>query len=394
MIAKLLHRAGVLGPGNRQLFSPRYLVPNNSSGIGWAGAPVNDATTLGLPAAWRACNLIADSCASSPLRAFRNDDIVTPQPQLLRRPNPDETRYDTLAALVISLLLHGNGYAWLGEFDQLGYPRQMRVLHPEWISVVVEGGETVYRLFGDVIDRSQLLHIKGFAYPGSPVGVGVVQIQRESLSHAISLAEHGARFLNEGAVPPLAVTSEQPLDADEKAAFRESWTLQHGRNRHIALLPPGLSVQPIGLSLADSQWLESRRFSLVEIAAMFGLPPHYLNAPAADSQTYANLQDSRLDLIAFTLRPWMARIELALSDLLPRGTEVQFDVRALSVANTLDRYTALNTAVGEPWMTVNEARVSEGYEPLPDAPPALPVADDPLVDIDADDGEDDVAIAA
>lgn len=370
----------------------RFVPPLGSAYSSFAGAYVSEQTTLGIPAAWRCVTLIADAIASSPLQAFKSDRVIAPTPALLKRPNQTMTRSEFLFSMVVSLLLRGNAYLLLGDFDNLMYPRQLDLIHPDDMAVYRNPDGTVtYRVKGIEIPAALIKHVRGFTLPGCPVGLGVVEAHREALSHGISLNEFAARYFTEGAVPPVALVAPTANpDAAQKetmAQLQEQWVANHGRSRKPPVLWGGLDVKPLGFNPEQSQYLESRQFHLIEIAQMFGVPPHFIGAIGGDTATYKNVQDEFLTLAKLTLRPWMIRMEEALSDLLPRGTEVQFNMDAILRASTNERYAAYTAALTAGWLTVDEVRAQEGYDPLPPDPEPEPSADDPIVDLDIDDDQ-------
>ena len=80
----------------------------------WSGTYVDQETALGVPAIFRGVTLIADAIGALPLHSYRNGKLVTPTPQILVRPNPPETRMETISAMAASLIMHGNYIAVLG----------------------------------------------------------------------------------------------------------------------------------------------------------------------------------------------------------------------------------------------------------------------------------------
>jgi len=327
----------------------------------FANATVNDSTTLGIPAAWRAVNLIADGIASSPLRASDASGLLLPeQPQLLTRPNVNESQYDTMFAILVSLLMRGDAYLWLGAFDTMEYPQQFQVLHPDSVTVTVQAGQVVYKVGNTVVDPSQLKHIRGFVFPGCVQGMGVVEAQREALAQSMSLQEFAARYFGEAAVPPVALVTDAPMEDDEIKAMQNDWVANHGRSRKPPVLTDGLSIKQLAFSPEDSQFLESRRYSLTEIALMFGVPGHFLGATGS-SMTYTNVGQEATNLNKFSFRPWTKRIEQAITDLLPPETTVAFDMDDILRADQLTRYQGYAAA---DWLTVNEIRAAEGHPPI------------------------------
>jgi HK97 family phage portal protein len=91
---------------------------------------------------------------------------------------------------------------------------------------------------------------------------------------------------------------------------------------------PTLAFTPISFSADDSQFLQQRELSTREIARMFRVPAWAIDGATGDSLTYANVAEQARALVTYSLRPWLVRIERALSndaDLCPGNTYVQRD---------------------------------------------------------------------
>ena len=70
------------------------------------------------------------------------------------------------------------------------------------------------------------------------------------------------------------------------------------------------------------------------------MPAWAIDAPTGDSLTYANVVEQNRALVTHSLRPWLVRIERAISndpDLCPGGTYVQFDLDGLLRADAKTR---------------------------------------------------------
>ncbi len=92
------------------------------------------------------------------------------------------------------------------------------------------------------------------------------------------------------------------------------------------------------------------------------------NAPTGDSLTYSNALEQNRSLVTHSLRPWLVRIERAITndtDLCPGGTYVQFELDGLLRADAKTRAEtyekALNTETG--WLRRDEVRELEDLPP-------------------------------
>ena len=173
---------------------------------------------------------------------------------------------------------------------------------------------------------------------------------------------------------------KRPLEAppwsdDAKKLFTSSW-----RNAWAGDGPEagGTPVLEDGMELAkadsftpvDLQFIEGRQASLVELCTFFHVAPELMGARAG---TYSNLQAFRVGLYQETLGPIMVPIEQAITLQAARpmmGGDVEvyceFNVEAMMRGTFEEQAQVLQSAVGAPYLTRNEARTLFNRPPLPD----------------------------
>jgi HK97 family phage portal protein len=359
-----------------------------------AGVFVDTATTLSVPGIWRGVTLVSDAIGGLPLHAYRSEEYVDPQPSILERPVATETRIETISSMVAALLIHGNYVAILGPPGSNGYPDSFFPVDPAKVGVRREDGRLVYRINNVDYDSSEIMHIKGFALPGELVGYGILSAQRQAIGGAIATQTYSQRYFNGGAVPPAYLESDNPdLSQEEANALKAAWLQSYGG---INLSPPVFNsstrVKTIAITPRDSQLLEARQYSLTEISNMIGLPAYYLGAPNS-SRTYSNVSEENLQLVRWSLMPWIGRIEQKLTDYIPRGQVAKFNVDALLRPDTKTRYEAHAIALRYGFLTPDEVRELENRQPSAAAQPVGPsLPADPARTIEADDPIDSETI--
>ena len=66
-----------------------------------------------------------------------------------------------------------------------------------------------------------------------------------------------------------------------------------------------------------------------------------------------------MQLIRWSLTPWLTRVEQAMSDLLPRGQYAKFNLDSLLRGDTLSRYQAHKIGIDAGFLSVDEVRQIE-----------------------------------
>ena len=86
----------------------------------------------------------------------------------------------------------------------------------------------------------------------------------------------------------------------------------------------------------------------------------------AGHEAYTSPEMRGTDFLTFTLRPWLYRIERAVSGLLPSTQRAKFNAAGGFVrATLLDRYTAHKLGIEAGWLLRSEVRELEDRPPIP-----------------------------
>src|SRR6185369_6215938 len=221
-------------------------------------------------------------------------------------------------------------------------------------------------------------------------GLSPIEAARQSISIGLEAQDFAARFYNNGAHLSGVITSPRDFTREQARDLLDKFGRDHsGANAHKpGLLDGGAEWQPLSVSPAEAQFLESRKYQAAEIAGqMFLLDPTMLGIEInSRNLTYANLEQRGIHFVTFTLLRWLVRLEEFLTDLLPAPQYMKFNVAGLMRADLKTRYEAHQIALGGPqgsgkaWLTIEEVRDIEDLGPVPpelenqDVPPVIPQA--------------------
>jgi phage portal protein BeeE len=95
----------------------------------------------------------------------------------------------------------------------------------------------------------------------------------------------------------------------------------------------------------------------------------------AGHEDYSSPEQRATDFLTFGLRPWLHRLERAVSALLPRTQRARFNAGAMVRATLLDRYQAHKLGIDGGWLLRSEVRELEDRPPvegIDDQPPPAP----------------------
>jgi len=331
-----------------------------------AGERVDEVTALGLSAVMRCVTLLADTVASLPLRCYvdqRGARVAAALPPVLVSPDPESTGFELIHSTMASLGLHGNAYLYLDRDSRANvigivplHPYQMQVLSSK------DANRRRYLHLGNEIPNDDLIHVRWFTPPQSLVGVSPLIQSRQIVGLGLAMDRFLAQFYGDGATPSSVLESDRDLTTDQARVLQATWESQHRKHRRPAVLSGGLKWRQVTASASDSQMMETREQVVRDVARVYGIPSHLIGA-MGDNQTYQNVEQASLNYLMHTVTPWLRRLEIAFSRILPFGTDVAFDTSALlrTDALTRARVGAIQIAAGT--RSPNELRRIDGMEP-------------------------------
>lgn len=200
-------------------------------------------------------------------------------------------------------------------------------------------------------------------------GISPIGAARQALGLAVAAEEYGARLFGSGSLMAGILQTDNALDQAQADALKARWQEKMtglASAHDVAILDRGAKWQPIGIPPEDSQFIESRKFQVTEIARLYGIPPHLLGDVEKSTSWGSGIEQQSIGFNIYTLRPWLTRVEQALSnELLPRGVNCRFNVAELLRGDMKAELDAHRTAIESGQETPNEARAAVGRPPVP-----------------------------
>jgi HK97 family phage portal protein len=344
-----------------------------------AGVNVTAEGSLAVSSVCACVRLLSESVASLPLFVYRRTEtskIKAPDYPaywvLHDQPNDYQTSFTWRAQAMNHVLLHGNAYSVI-ERDTAGIVKRLWPLAPETVTVKTDGGEIAYTYYRNgqkqTFGYSDILHLKGPTLNGI-IGLSVVGLAKQGIGLATAQDQHGASMFKNRARPgvllkiPGKLTPNQRKDLLEGFEDKFSGALNHGKT---FLLEGGMELAgTVGFSAEDAQFLQSRQFSVQEIARWFRVSPTMIGD--LSRSTYSNSEQEQLSFLQHSLRPWLVNFESEINlKLFPSRTQffAEFDMAALQRADQATRYEAYSKGLAAGFLTVSDVR---SWENLPELP--------------------------
>jgi HK97 family phage portal protein len=370
-------------------FRPRDK-PQNRLGGGFSflfggtpsGTVVNEQTAMQNTAVYACVRILAEAVASLPLHVYRYKSdggreraLDHPLYHLLHNaPNDEMTSFAFRKTLMSHILLWGNAYAQIVRNGR-GQVTALYPLLPNRMEVSrAPSGKLIYTYNKDWDDkrapatlrRDDVLHIPGLGFDGL-IGYSPVAMARNAIGMSVATENYGARFFANSARPSGVL--EHPGLIKDHDRLRQSWQAQFsGSGQHsVAVLEENMKFHPISINPNDAQFLDTRKFQILEIARIFRIPPSFLGD--LDRATFSNAEQLSLDFVKFTLTPWLSRFEQGMEHclLLPserRDVFIRHNVEGLLRGDYSSRMSGYAIGINNGIMSVNDVRSLENMDPI------------------------------
>jgi HK97 family phage portal protein len=366
----------------------QLLAVQGMSSSPWAPVGITDA--LAIPAVFRACTLISNLMGTFSLEAWRNGVRMDDPPRLVQRPDPFRTARDFWRSVGWNLATRGEADLYVGARDSDGLPLSLLNVPPaELVGRFEDPRDALINRIswdwrGTPVDSRSIVQIVFAQEPGSPRGLGPLQLCGAAISVARESLEWSANYYAGGGVPSVLLSPRVPISPAEAKVIRDAWMAGDANTPKVAaevdatILPNNAQQAEIG---------NARLQSVGDVACMYGIPPELLEhgmTGGGTSLSYRNLSDLGTDLIRFCLVPgYLEPTEQSISDLLSRSTIARFNVDELERADAETRMRIYQTAIAAGVYTPQDAQRAEGlipgspqYAPMPPnvALPEIPAA--------------------
>lgn len=335
------------------------------SGMASGSVAVSGAAALRVPAVASCVRVISEAAASLPIRIMERgedgsetEDLNHPIGLLLRGDvNPWTSGFDLIRDMTADALTKDwGGLAFVNRVgDQV---REVIRYQPSMISVDYDSktGEPRYRIEGMSRRASEILHVRG------PFDKAPLSLAAEAIGAARIMETHASSLFKNGARPGGVILSPKALGDSGVKAMIKAWRAAHDgadKTGKTAILWDGATFQQMMLNSVDSQFLELRKFQILEICRAFRVPPSMVFE--LDRATWSNGEQQGREFLTYTLEPWLQVLERALSRaLLTREERTRFrillDRDDLTRADLTARATAISSLISAKVLNPNEAR--------------------------------------
>ena len=339
------------------------------------GIAVTEDSAMRLSAVFGAVRVISETIASLPWEVKQDAGDSTrsasahPINKLIHHPNGMMTDFNFREVCQAHLCLHGNAFIAIRR-NEAGQPVKLIPVHPDRVEVKVYKDEKFYTIDQgkETFDDTEMIHILGLSFDGI-IGKSVIEAARESIGLGLAADQFGGSFFGNGANVSAVLTHPGRLSDDAYKRLMASWQRRYSGmdNSHkTAILEEGMNLQKVSISPQESQFLETRKFGVEDIARFFRIPLAYLGS-LENSSTRANIEEQGIQFQRNTVLPWVKRWESEFNRKLFPGQEdyfIRMNMDGLLRGDISSRYSSYAVARQWGWLSVNDIRKHESLEPI------------------------------
>ena len=270
---------------------------------------------------------------------------------------------------------YGNAYALIDTHDpehpQLWPmdPRNMKVWYDN--ARLLRDVPDVYYVYSDgkgvtTYGSEEILHFKTHQTVDGLVGVSVCEQLANTIQGNIKAQKMVNKMYDSGMTAKAVLQytgSLKDASVDQLTKGIEAYAKGEMKAKgveNIIPMPLGMTLTPLNLKLADSQFLEVKQYSALQIAAAFSVKPNQVGDYTKNSYASAEAQQLSflVDTLLFNIKQYEEELswKLLTDEEAAAGMSAKFNTSVLLRADQETKISTLSTAVSSFLMTPNEAR--------------------------------------
>ena len=364
---------------------------NEQKLLDWLGIDSSKPSAISEATYYTCLRVLSESIGKMPLKYYHElptggreqaklDDAAE---MLMYRPNPYMTPATFWSTIEANCEHYGNAYVWIqeqlvrngkygGKYQTLGF----WPMRSDCVTVYMDNGGifgdqgSLYYQYSDpnsgqlyIFRSDEVMHFKTWLTWDGIMGKSVRDILATTIAGEGYSQKYLEKLYESGMTASAVLQYTGDLDEVKRSKLQKIYNdiLTGAKNAgKVVAMPLGMSLQPLAYKLADSQFLEIKRYSALQIAAAFGVKPTQIND--YEKASYASTEAQQLAFLTDTLlfRISMYEQEINSKVLTPKqrkdGYSFKFNEKALLRTTAKEQMDTLRIATQGSLYTVNEAR--------------------------------------
>lgn len=334
-------------------------------------------------ATYFAClKVLSESVGKLPLKLLQHNEdggVITARGHPLYfvlhdRPNPYMTSTTFWSTMEQNRNHHGDAYAWI---KGAGKKTTLWILPSDEVEIWYDDG----KILSDIPDiyyiyshggklykfaSEEIIHLKTSNSFDGIKGIPVRVQLKTTITGNIKSQKMLNQMYKSGFTAKAVVQYTADLSGDNLKKFKEmiedfaGSDLDDEEVKNIIPIPIGTTLTPLNVNLADSQFIDIKKYSALQIASAFGIKPNQIGDYSKSS--YANSEAQQLsfyvDTMLYILKQYEEELNYKLlsSEEIENGYYFKFNVAVILRADLKTQIETLSQAVSNFIYTPNEAR--------------------------------------
>lgn len=316
---------------------------------------------------------------SKGIKKLKDTDVS----RLLRiRPNPYMTPTIFWNTVEVNRNHYGNAYVYIqrkferrkfgGEVKTLG----LWILPSDCVQIIVDDAgyftkeNAIWYMYTDkysgqqyIFKSSEILHFKTSHTMDGIAGYPVQYILKEMVDGVIEAQNFLNNLYKNGLTAKATLQYTGNLDETKIKKMREiieRFGAGSDNSGKVLPIPDSMKLTPLDVKLSDSQFVELKKYSALQIAAAFGIKPNQINDYSKSSYSNSEMQQLSfyVDTMLFVLKQYEEEVNYKLppEEDIKAGKYFRLNEKALLRTDSATQMKILTSAVNNGMETINEAR--------------------------------------
>lgn len=216
-----------------------------------------------------------------------------------------------------------------------------------------------------LIHHRDLLHFKGGLSNNGINGKSVRTVLADTLGGLKASDNFLKKYYKKGLTQKSYLSYTADLnDKEEKRLLERMQRFLNLENVDFVPLPQSVSLKPFSANLSESQFLQIRQYTSLQIASAMGIKPNQLNDYSTGGYSSSEMQNLTfyIDTLLYILKIYEEELTFKLLTEKEKeaGYHLKFNVATVLRGDLKAQSESLRTYVGAGIMTINEARTFAG----------------------------------
>lgn len=349
-----------------------------------SGIAVNENTAVKLIAVFACVRLLSEGIAMLPLPLYKRMKIgkekATSHPLysiLHDISNTEITSFQFRQIMMVNALLMPEAYAEI-EYNNAGQVIGLWPIPSNHVSkhrdLTTNKVSYIVTLAGG--SQSELSADQMFVIPGMGFSVDApfkpVELAREAIGLGLATEKFGATFFGNGTNANGIVEYPGRMSDEAYERYKQSFSNAYSglsKANRLIFLEEGMKFTQLTIPPENAQFLETRKFQVIEIARFFNVPPHMIMD--FEGATFSNIEQKSLEYVQYSLMPWLIKWEQAIFKSLLSSNDqkklyAKFNVDGLLRGDYATRMAGYHNMIQDGVYNADEVREMEDMNPQPD----------------------------